>query len=266
MKVIPLSGVIGFDVSAKDIRAQLEAAAGDRIEVQISSPGGIIFAGLEIFNLIKNYRGPKSSRLMGMAASMASYIALAGDRVVAEDNVVFMVHGAQGVAIGDRLAMEKMASILSGFSGLLAKKYAEKSGKSEGEILGLMDAETWYFGAEAKDAGFVDEIVAATTTGATNKAAAIASARASVASAQARQAPWPADAMERAVAVLGGVPTRRPGQEDLMAQITAKGWSAEDVAFAVKCGVSLEDIALYGPRVDARENAARIAAHDQRRW
>jgi len=181
MKVIAISGVIGWDISARDIRSQLEAAAGEDIEVQISSPGGIIFDGLEIFNLIRNYPGAKTTRLMGLAGSMASYVALSADRVIQEENAIFMIHNAEGVSIGDYQGMQKMAEILDGFSGVLARAYARKSGKSIEDIRSFMDEETWYFGEEAKEAGFVDEIVPAPEDAEKDKEALMAIAKAQVA-------------------------------------------------------------------------------------
>jgi len=178
MKVIPISGVIGWDVSAKDIRSALEAAAGDEVEVQISSPGGFVYDMLEMYNLIRNYQGKKSTRLMGIAASAASYVAMAAGFVRQEDNAVFMIHNAQGGALGDQNTMRKAAEILDGFSGLIARAYAEKSGKSIEAVRALMDSDAWYFGIEALDAGFVDEVVTSSTGAGTDRAAALAMARA----------------------------------------------------------------------------------------
>ena len=138
----------------------------------------MIYDGLEIFNLIRNYKGEKTTRLMGMAASMASYIAMAADAVIAEDNAIFMIHNAWGVAMGDQNDMQKMSDILDGFSGLIAKAYAKKSGKSMEDVRALMDGETYLFGQEAMDAGFVDEIVPAPADGEKDKEAAVAMARA----------------------------------------------------------------------------------------
>ena len=118
MKIIPISGIIGWDISAKEIRAALDTAGGEEIEVQIASPGGFIYDGLEIFNLIRNYKGAKSTRLMGMAASMASYIAMAGDRVIAEDNSIFMIHNAWGGAVGDVLSWRRRGGLGGGFTSL----------------------------------------------------------------------------------------------------------------------------------------------------
>jgi ATP-dependent protease ClpP protease subunit len=177
MKIIPISGVIGWDIYPKDIRAMLEAAAGEEVEVQISSPGGFVFEGLEMFNLIRRYAGVKTTFIMGEASSMASYIALAGDRVRAADNITYMIHNVQGVAFGDYREMDKMSEIVGGLSGILAKAYAAKSGKSINAIRALMDDETWYFGEEAKAAGFVDEIVPAPAEEKKDKEAALAEAR-----------------------------------------------------------------------------------------
>jgi ATP-dependent protease ClpP protease subunit len=180
MKIIPISGVIGWDVSPKEIRAALEAAAGEQVEVQISSPGGLALEAFEIYNLIRNYKGPKNARLMGEAASAASYIAMAADKVIGEENVVFMIHNAQGGAMGDHNTMRKAGSILEGLSGILAQAYARKSGKPIEEIQSIMDEQGWYFGQEAMDAGFVDEIVPAPADAQKDKAAAMALARAKV--------------------------------------------------------------------------------------
>ena len=176
MKTIVISGVIGWEVIPEDVRAALEAAAGEDVDIQISSPGGYVYDGLEIFNLIRNYKGNKQTHLMGMAASMASYIVLAGDRIIAEDNAIFMVHNVLGIAFGDHNDMRKTADVMEGMSKLLAKAYIKKSGKSAEEIEAMMDEETFLFGDEILDAGFVDEIVPS-GEGAEDKDAAVALAQ-----------------------------------------------------------------------------------------
>lgn len=158
MHIISISGVIGYDVRGKDVRQALIDAKGKDIEVQISSPGGYVYPGLEIFNLIKNYKGKVTTRLMGLAASMASYIAMVGDYIIAEDNAVFMVHNVSGFAMGDHNVMRKAGNVFEGLSNLLAKKYMNQTGKSLTEMKALMDDETFLYGDEIKKAGFVDEI------------------------------------------------------------------------------------------------------------
>lgn len=159
MTTITISGVIGWDVEPKDIRNQLNEASGD-IVVEIGSPGGFVYDGLEIFNLIRGYsKGKVTTRLMGLAASMASYIALAGQEVEAYDNAIYMIHNAMSVSVGNQNDMREMADYLERLSNLLAKKYVEKTGKSLAEIKELMDADTFMFGSEAKEMGFVDKII-----------------------------------------------------------------------------------------------------------
>lgn len=156
--VIPISGVIGLDILPKDVRSQLNAANGAPVEVQLASPGGLVEESLEIFSLIKNYPGPTTTHLMGMAASAASYIACAGDRITAEGNAIFMIHNSSGGALGTSEDLRAAASILDGLNNIMAEAYARKSGRMLDEIHALMDAETFFFGSEARDANFVDEI------------------------------------------------------------------------------------------------------------
>lgn len=161
MKTIQIDGVIGWDVNGRDIRRQLQAAGGEDVRVEINSPGGFVIDGLEIFNRLRNYSGAVHTHIMSLAASMASYIALAGDpgKRTAEANAVYMVHNVWGIGIGDHREMRAEADILEGLTGLLSKEYAKAIGKSVADARELMDAETFLFGEEMVDAGFIDEIV-----------------------------------------------------------------------------------------------------------
>jgi ATP-dependent protease ClpP protease subunit len=159
--IVNIDGVVGWDVTADSVRDQLAKAKGEPIEVQVSSPGGSVFSGISIFNLIKNYKGEKSTKIIGLAASMGSYIALATDHVAVEENAVYMVHNASGISWGDHRELRKTAKTLEGLSNLLGRKYEAKTGKSAEEITALMDDETWLFGQEIVDNGFADEVVEA---------------------------------------------------------------------------------------------------------
>ena len=159
MPNVMIEGVIGWDVTPRGVRDQLkEVKAGEDITVEIASPGGSVYAGFQIYNLLKNWKGEVTVRLSGLAASMASYIALAGDKVVAEANVVYMIHNASVCACGDYNVMNEVAGRLERLSNLIAQVYVDKTGKTLAEIKELMDAETFYYGQEAVEAGFVDEI------------------------------------------------------------------------------------------------------------
>ena len=180
--IIPISGVIGWDVTGQQVRDALAAADGSPVEIQLSSVGGFVFDGLEIFNLIKNYDGEKTARLMGVAASMGSYIPLACDKIIAEANAVMMIHNAWGMGIGTAEDLRAEATVLEGLSSIICAAYVAKTGKTMEECQAMMDAETWMFGQEMVDAGFVDEMVG--TPDKSAKAEAVKTARAALAEAK----------------------------------------------------------------------------------
>ena len=159
MYKVQISGVIGWDVTPENFREQLEKADGKPISIEIGSPGGFVFDGLEIFNMIRDYPAKTETILMGLAASMASYIALAADTVKAHDNAVYMIHNANNVVYGNHNDMREAADSLEQLSNHLAKEYTKKTGKSLSEIKTMLDADTWLFGNEMFEAGFVDEII-----------------------------------------------------------------------------------------------------------
>ncbi len=166
MFIVNISGEIGWDITPEDVKKQLAVAKGKDIDVHLASPGGFVFDGIEIFNALRDYKKdyPKCQMMLtikGLAASMASYIAVnpAFDMVTAEDNAVLMIHNAWGGAVGDYRDMNKAAEIMEGITDLLGKAYANKTGKEQKEVRKLMDEESWYFGNEIMESGFVDEMV-----------------------------------------------------------------------------------------------------------
>ena len=182
MKKITISGEIGSDVRPDDVRSQLVAAHGDDIDIHIASPGGYVSDGIEIYNMIRDYKRENPgiqimATLKGYAMSIASYLAVnpAIDMVVAEDNAVFMIHNVWGATVGDYREMRKSAEIFEGLTGVIAKAYVGKTKKDYGTIREMMDAETWLFGDEIKAAGFVDDMIPSEEK--TDKAAALAVAR-----------------------------------------------------------------------------------------
>jgi ATP-dependent protease ClpP protease subunit len=180
VKTITIDGVIGWDVFASDIRQQIRDAKGEDLTIEINSPGGMVTEGIAIFNAIKNAPGTKRTHIVGLAASMGSYIALAAGRVTAEPNAIYMIHNAGIIAMGDHNALRKSADIAEGMSKILAAAYVGKTGKAADEIRAMMDAETFLYGKEIADAGFADEIVGVAEVG--DKAAAILQVKAAVAS------------------------------------------------------------------------------------
>lgn len=162
MKIITIDGIIGWDIIAKEIKKELKEAEGDEIMIEISSPGGSVYEGLAIFNSIRDYarnQNTVTTKIIGLAASMASYIALSGNRAIAEDNAVFMIHNVWTFSIGDHRDLRKDASEIEKLSSLLANQYAKKTGKQKSEIMKMMDDDSFFYGDEIKEAGFIDDII-----------------------------------------------------------------------------------------------------------
>jgi len=155
-----LEGEIGWAIGTWEVKNILNKAAGKDILINFSSPGGSVFTGLKMFNLFKNYKGKVDFHLVGESASMGSYIPLAASgKITAEPNVVYMIHNARSFVGGDHHFMRKRADIIEGLSNILKAEYVKRTGKKESEIAQLMDDETFFFGAEAVKAGFIDEVI-----------------------------------------------------------------------------------------------------------
>lgn len=177
MKKFKIQGVIGWDALASNLDAFLASAKGDDVEITISSPGGLVGEGLDMFNSLKNYSGHTKAILSGYAMSAASYVAMAAKEVVAESNATFMIHNAQGLAVGDHNTMDKTAGILKGLSAILAEAYAAFTGKERQEIREMMNSETWLFGSQIVEEGFAHGSSPGTTSNGDNRDARTAEAR-----------------------------------------------------------------------------------------
>lgn len=143
----------------KDIEAQIEAANGEALEVEINSGGGDVFAGSEIYTALKAYAGDVVVKIVGIAASAASVIAMAGNRVQISPTAQIMIHNVWSRAQGDYHDMEHMADVLKGASKSIANAYILKTGMSQDALLRLMSKETWMTAQEAIENKFADEIM-----------------------------------------------------------------------------------------------------------
>jgi ATP-dependent Clp endopeptidase proteolytic subunit ClpP len=148
----------GGGVTAKKFQEELSGIKAKLIDLHINSPGGQVFEGITIYNLLKQHEAKITAYVDGLAASIASVIALAGDKVVMAANALFMIHNPSGLVMGQAADMRKMADVLDKIRSTMSGVYAGKSGKPEDEINEMLDAETWMTAAEAKEAGFIDEI------------------------------------------------------------------------------------------------------------
>jgi ATP-dependent protease ClpP protease subunit len=204
MKTIAIDGHIGWSVTPRDIRSSLADAKGKPVKIEITSPGGIVSDGIAIHNLIRDYQGQTEVVIIGMAASMASYIAMAGDKIRVHENSVFMIHNAMGIVIGNHHDMRKRANLVESLSAILAGRYSDVSGKPMTEIQSLMDDETYYYGDEIVNEGFADEIIEGKKKNGT-KDSAIAEAQALVTACieQVREYESVNDESEKIAAILG---------------------------------------------------------------
>lgn len=157
---IRIFDVIGWPfIEAGDFLEELDGITAKEIRLRINSPGGDVFDGTAIFNAIKSHPATFNAEIEGIAASMGSIIALAADTVAIADNAWFMIHNPWTFMIGDYNDLRKEADLLERMSGVMAKTYADKSGKSEKDIKSLMDDETWFSGKEAVEEGFADSVI-----------------------------------------------------------------------------------------------------------
>lgn len=158
---IELYDEIGFwGVTAKAFRQQLKATGGGDIRLRINSPGGDVFDGIAMFNDLVAYKGRVEVEVTGVAASAASIIAMAGDTIRVAENAFLMIHNAWTLAIGNRHDITEVAALLGQIDGALADTYAARADADRGEIVTMMDAETWMNGNEAVEKGFADEVAA----------------------------------------------------------------------------------------------------------
>jgi len=146
-------------VSAKQFAEDLKALGKvERISVHLNSPGGDVFDGLAIYNSLKQHRARVIMHIDGLAASIASLIAMAGDEIYMAENAFLMVHNAWGICVGNALDMRDMIEVLGKIDGSLVGTYARRTGRDEQLIADLMAAETWMNSQEALEHGFVDRV------------------------------------------------------------------------------------------------------------
>jgi ATP-dependent Clp endopeptidase proteolytic subunit ClpP len=147
----------GSGLSAKQFSDVLNEIGNGPLLVEINSPGGNVWDGLSIYNQLRGRKAPVTTRVVGIAASIASIIALAGDRVEMADAALMMIHDPSGMASGTSEDMRKMADALDQHAEVLVGVYAKKTGKSPESIRAAMKAETWFTTAEAMAFGLVDK-------------------------------------------------------------------------------------------------------------
>lgn len=151
----------GDEVTPAQFQSDL-AALGDisDLNIYINSPGGDVFAGFAIYNILNRHPAHKTAHIDGLAASAASVVAMAADKIVMPEASTMMIHKAWTLAYGNSTQLQDIAAELERIDGQLAQIYSARTGLAAEEIADLLAAETWMSGAEAVAKGFANELEA----------------------------------------------------------------------------------------------------------
>lgn len=162
---ISVYDAIGYDywtgegVTARRVASALRTLGAGPVTVNVNSPGGDMFEGLAIYNLLREHKGDVTVKVLGIAASAASIIAMAGDTVQIARAAFFMVHNSWVIAAGNRNDLRETADWLEPFDAAMADIYVARTGADTKAIAKLMDAESWIGGSAAVEQGFADELL-----------------------------------------------------------------------------------------------------------
>lgn len=146
-------------VVAEDVAKEIAALDVATLNVRINSPGGLVFDGVAIYNALVAHKAHVVVTIEGIAASIASVIAMAGDEIKIGEAATIMIHKPWSFAMGDAEVLRKEAEVLDVLEGGLVDIYAARTGKKAADIGPLLAAETWMRGKEAVDEGFADEVI-----------------------------------------------------------------------------------------------------------
>ena len=185
-----------WGVSAETFCKDLNAIKAGTIHLRINSPGGNAFDGVAIYTALEQHSSKIIAHIDGLAASAASFIALAADEVEIAAGAMIMIHRGQGIVMGDRDAMLKIADLLTKFDANLVALYQRETGNTAEQIDEWLAAETWFNAEEAIEHGFADRLAPET------------------ASASARAQAWDLSAYDRAPAAPSPSPVPPPADRD----------------------------------------------------
>ncbi|KAF0234094.1 MAG: peptidase S14 [Desulfovibrionaceae bacterium] len=147
-----------FGIAAADFVQELNGLKAKTIHLRINSPGGSVFEAEAIQTAIQQHTAKVVAHVDGMAASAATYVALAADEIEISDGAMFMIHRASGLSWGNAEDLLHLATLLEKIDANIVSDYQRKTGKSPEQLMDWMKAETWFSAAEALENGFVDRI------------------------------------------------------------------------------------------------------------
>jgi ATP-dependent Clp protease protease subunit len=164
-RTIGIYDVIGEDwwtgggFTSKRMAAALRSLGKGPVTVAINSPGGDMFEGIAMYSMLKDHAGEVTIKVMGLAASAASIIAMGGDQVKIARPAFLMIHNAWVIAIGNRHDLRSVAEQLEPFDAAMADVYAARTGEDQKAMGKLMDRESWIGGSAAVDQNFADALL-----------------------------------------------------------------------------------------------------------
>ena len=151
----------GDEITPKQFKADLDALGEiDVLNIYINSIGGDVWAGQSIYSMLSRVAAQKNVYIDGIAASIASVIAMAGDKIYMPANALLMIHNAWTITWGNAEQLRKEASVLETVDATIVEVYQKRTDLTKEDIQGLMAAETWMNAEEAVGYGFADEITA----------------------------------------------------------------------------------------------------------
>jgi ATP-dependent Clp protease, protease subunit len=160
---IRISGVIGDPewgmVGAEDVIAALKKLSGKRAKVHINTPGGDVDEGIAMFNAMTQHEGGVDTIVESLAASMGSYLMLAGQNRTIYRNSMVMVHNPMTIAWGNSIELRKTADVLDKYLERMLPDYSSKTGNAVDDLRAMLDAETWFVGQEIIDKGFATSMI-----------------------------------------------------------------------------------------------------------
>jgi ATP-dependent protease ClpP protease subunit len=157
---INIDDTIGFwGLSHQDFSNQLKELDGKDIQLNIASFGGVVADAMAIYNSLKSHSGRITANIYGDSASAATFIAMAADEIRMADNVLFLVHNVQGMAVGDTEEMKKTIEVMDKLNNNIVNVYKKRTGLTASKIKKFMNNEEWWTAKEAKSNGFIDKVV-----------------------------------------------------------------------------------------------------------
>ena len=148
-------------IGAEDFARELASIDAENIDVRLNSGGGSVFEGQAIYNALYRHNAKVNIHIDGLAASIASVIAMAGDTINITEGSHIMIHKPWSMAIGDAESMRKEAEVLDSLESGIVDIYAARTNKSREQLESWIAAETWFKGQDAVDAGFADAVIPA---------------------------------------------------------------------------------------------------------